>query len=210
LAGSTVDKTLGTFPAKDRKNLPGSLNGEVKTNNEFKVQRVIVSPDLKKEGIMKKFGILLLAALISMGLVAVMGGCGGGGGGESLPQSSPSYAGSNNPAVIDSTTALLFVEVPWSIDQILSELDLIGETGLSAVAETSVTLDGTASGTVTLWARLTETDTATKYTFKAEQKITFMNFEDDGSTFDSVLVGDGSVYMQIKEVETYSGPDWVT
>jgi len=154
---------------------------------------------------MKKLGILLLAALISMGLVAVMGGCGGGGGGgESLPKSSPTYSGPNNPAVIDSLVADDFFMVPWSIDQLISELDLITETGFSAVMETSETLDGTIGGTVTVWARMSTTDTATKYTYKEEMKITFMNFEDDGSTFDSVLTGDGSAYLQYKEVGTAS------
>ena len=91
---------------------------------------------------MRKFWMCVLVVMISLGVVAVMGGCGGGGGGGGLPKSTATYEGPNMPAVIDSTMALDLYDLPYYIGDFLDTIN-----GLS-VMTTSVTIPGSESGTV--------------------------------------------------------------
>jgi hypothetical protein len=142
----------------------------------------------------------MFVVMISFGIVVVMGGCGDGGGGG-LPKSSPSYAGSNNPAIIDSTTAESFFMVPWDLG------DLVNAISLDGVAETSDTIEGTVSGTLTIYARAESTITPTKDTFKELMKYTFDNYVDDGSSFEGILIGDGVAYLEERMEVTYTGEE---
>jgi len=146
---------------------------------------------------MKKIWVSVLVVMISLGLVAVMGGCGGDGD-KGLPKSPADYLGPNEPSVIDSTTAENYFLVPWQL------ATLIEEISPSAVAESTETIEGSVSGNVTYWWREEETESDTKYYWKGEEKITFDNFVDDGSAFEGVLAGEGSAYFQEKEVVTFS------
>ena len=157
---------------------------------------------------MKKLGILMLTALVSMGLVAVMGGCGSGGGGG-LPKSSPSYAGSNTPAVMDTTTAANFFMVPWQMDMLLSEISLMEGSSPSAVMETSQTVNGTIDGTLTVWGSMEEVETPTRNFYKEEMKYIFDNYSDDGTTFEGVMLGEGSAYFMESMEQTYTGEESV-
>lgn len=157
---------------------------------------------------MRRFWVCVLVVLISLGVVAVMGGCGGGGGGGGLPKSTATYEGPNNPAVIDSTTAAYFLLGPW---ELANPLEL---TSLDAPAETTSTYQGSISGTATVWGRYeVKDDTATRFRDKLEYKLTYDNYRDEfGTTFDGVLAGEGSYYGLWTTDITYTGAEgpWVT
>ena len=72
---------------------------------------------------MKKVWLCLFVVAISLGVVAVMGGCDNGGGGGDVPKSSSAYAGSNMAAVIDSQSAWHFDGLLGDIGQIMSMVD---------------------------------------------------------------------------------------
>ena len=97
---------------------------------------------------MRKLGICTLALMVGGGLL-VMGACGGGGGGGGgLPQSTPAYAGSSMPSMVDSTTSWDYGEFVSDIDNAFGDCE--GGARLVRVSgpwDDGLTVNGTISGT---------------------------------------------------------------
>ena len=148
---------------------------------------------------MKKAGILMLVVLISLGIIVVMGGCGGGGS-SSLPKSSPSYAGSNLPAVIDSTTVADFFMVPWDLEGVMEEVSLD-----EVVDSEEGTVYGSYNGSYTYWYKAEEWITDTKDSFRLRIEETFDDYWDDGTTLEGLYRADGGLYMEETGEIRYSG-----
>ena len=143
---------------------------------------------------MRKFGICALVVMVSLGVVVLLGGCGGGSS-DGLPKSSSSYAGSNNPAVIDSTTAAQYFELPSGLIEILGELSLFEAEPAAVLYDETDTIEGSGGGTLTIWERAEETETSTSYFAKEQLRYTFDNYVDDGEQFYGVKLGSGSAYL---------------
>ena len=147
---------------------------------------------------MKKAGILMFVVLISLGVIMVMGGCGGGS--SSLPKSSPSYAGSNLPAVIDTTTAVNFFMVPWDLKGLMEEVSL------DEVVDSEVgTVEGSYDGTYSYWYKAEEWITDTKDSYRLRIEETFDEYWDDGTTLEGLYRADGGLYMEETGEIRYSG-----
>lgn len=154
---------------------------------------------------MKRFGVLIFILMICFGVVTVMSGCfgddddNGNGVSDELPQSTSSYAGSSNPALIDSSTAVDFLQLPAgfeSITEIISSLDFL------AVMETTEVIEGNISGTATFWGYM---DTLISDTLDSGRFIESITFEDFADTTEGTLVASGRVWFEGRYEVTYDG-----
>jgi hypothetical protein len=159
---------------------------------------------------MKRIGVLILVILFSFGTVALMSGCLNGDGDgdgngldDALPQSTPDYAGSSNPAVIDSSTAVDFLQLPAGFESIT---EIISDLNFLAVMETTEVIEGNISGTATFWAYMDTLISDTLDSWRFIESITFENFAD---TTEGTLVASGRVWFEGRYEVTYDGEEIV-
>ena len=159
---------------------------------------------------MRKLGIFTLILMVGAGMLA-MGACGGGGSdGDGLPRSSPAYAGSSMPAMVDSTTY-------WSHDGLYGDMESwIGDftggvklgddppSGSDPYSGTS-TVTGSISGTyVEAWSGV-ESWTPTTSSDVGQYKGTYSDYADSGDQPPYVLKGSGSWEHRYDQQDLYDG-----
>jgi len=152
---------------------------------------------------MRKLGMCTLVLMIGAGML-VMGGCSDSDTATSaLPKSAAAYMGSNNPAVIDSTTAGDYDNLN---NDVLSGVDILAvQTDYIDSGSGSETTEGDISGTFTETWSWSSSQSPTKDTNTESGTGVYSDYQDSGVGWPYVVVGSGDYFYTGTQSQDFDG-----